>query len=77
MKTVIILRMYLAGIAFSYFCFKTGRTSHYAVIAGSLTYVFCYWVVINAVTHPYFLNPMIYMPLLLTGIEKLLKKRKP
>ncbi len=76
-EAVIILRMYLAGIAFSYFCFKTGRTSHYAVIAGSLTYVFCYWVVINAVTHPYFLNPMIYMPLLLTGIEKLLKKESP
>lgn len=73
-EAIIILRMYLAGITFSYFCFKTGRTSHYAVIAGSLTYVFCYWVVINAVTHPYFLNPMIYLPLLLSGVEKILKK---
>ena len=74
---IIILRMYLAGIAFSYFCFKTGRTSHYAVMAGSLSYFFCYWAVINAVTHPYFLNPMIYLPLLLTGIEKILKKESP
>ena len=39
---IIILKMYLAGIAFSYLCFKTGRTSNYAILAGSLTYVFCY-----------------------------------
>lgn len=76
-EAIIILRMYIAGITFAIFCFKTGRSSHYAILAGSLTYVFCYWNLLNAVTHPYFLNPMIYLPLILTGIEKLLKKEKP
>lgn len=74
---IIILRIYLAGIAFSYLCFKTGRTSNYAVLAGSLTYVFCYWATSNVVKHPFFLNPMIYLPLLITGIEKILKREKP
>lgn len=74
---IIILRIYLAGIAFSFLCFKTGRTSNYAILAGSLTYVFCYWATINVIKHPFFLNPMIYLPLLITGIEKMLKKEKP
>lgn len=76
-EAIIILRIYLAGIAFSYLCFKTGRTSNYAILAGSLTYVFCYWATANAVKHPFFLNPMIYLPLLITGIEKILKREKP
>jgi len=74
---IIILKIYLAGIAFSFLCFKTGRTSNYAVLAGSLTYVFCYWVTLNVIRHPFFLNPMIYLPMLITGIEKMLKKEKP
>ena len=74
---ILILRMYLAGIAFSVLCFKTGRTSNYAVMAGCLTYVFCYWITINVIKHPYFLNPMIYLPMLITGIEKMLKKERP
>lgn len=74
---MLILRMYLAGIAFSYLCFKTGRTSNYAIMAGCLAYVFCYWVTVNVTRHPYFLNPVIYFPLLITGIEKILKKEKP
>lgn len=74
---IIILKMYLAGTAFSYLCFKTGRTSSYAVMAGCFVYVFCYWAVINVVRHPFFLNPMIYLPLLIAGIEKILKKERP
>lgn len=48
-----------------------------AVMAGALTYVFCYWAIYNAARHPYFLNPMIYFPMLIMGIEKILRKEKP
>lgn len=72
-----LLRLYLAGIAFSCLCFSTKRTDRYAVLAGTLAYIFCFWGIYNAARHPYFLNPMIYYPMLLMGVEKILKKQRP
>ena len=72
-----ILRLYLAGIAFSFLCFQSGQVSRYAVLAGSMTYVFCYWAMLCAARHPFFLNPMIYLPLLVLGVEKMLGKGRP
>lgn len=73
----VLLRMYLAGLAFSWLCFFTGQDNRYGVLAGALTYVFCFWAILNSVRHPYFLNPLLYFPLLILGVEKLLKKRRP
>ena len=69
---LIILRLYLAGISFSVLCFGTDRRNPYAILAGSLSYAFCYWALLNAARHPYFLSPMIFFPLIITGIEKIL-----
>ena len=44
-------------------------------MAGALTYSFCMWGLTNAARHPYFLNPMIYFPLIILGIEKIIKKK--
>lgn len=74
---MVLLRMYLAGVAFSCLCFHQKRRGRCAVMAGALTYVFCYWAIYNAARHPYFLNPMIYFPMLVMGIEKILRKEKP
>lgn len=75
---MILLRLYLAGIAFSCLCFYTQKNiGRYAVMAGTLSYVFCYWAILNVNRHPYFLNPMLYFPLIILGIEKLLRKEKP
>ena len=71
---MIIVRLYLAGMVFSGFCFYMGNRNRYAVMAGALTYVFCYWAIYNASMHPYFLTPLIYLPLLLWGIEKIIRK---
>jgi uncharacterized membrane protein YfhO len=76
-ELIILLRLYLAGIAFSCLCFQTGQRNQYGILAGSMTYVFCYWALHNIVSHPYFLNPMLYMPMLIIGIEKILKKERP
>ena len=70
---MIIIRLYLAGLVFSGFCFAMGNRNRFAVLSGAMTYVFCYWALYNATMHPYFLTPMIYLPLLLWGIEKTLK----
>lgn len=75
---MILLRLYLSGIAFSCLCFYTRKNiGRHAVMAGALSYVFCYWAIYNVNRHPYFLNPMLYFPLIILGIEKLLRKEKP
>lgn len=76
-EAMVLLRMYLAGIAFSVLCFHTGKKSGCAVMAGAMSYVFCYWAIYTAARHPYFLNPMIYFPMLILGVEKILKKERP
>lgn len=75
---MILLRLYLSGAAFSSLCFYTQKNiGRYAVMAGALSYVFCYWAIYNTNRHPFFLNPMLYFPLIILGIEKLLRERKP
>ncbi len=72
-----VFRLYLAGIAFSVFCFYKNKYSKTAVISGSLVYVFFTYSFQMVARHPFFANPMIYLPLLLTGTEKVIKKEKP
>lgn len=74
---LILLRLYLSGIAFSLLCFQTGQKNQYGIVAGALSYAFCSWAILNAARHPYFLNPMIYLPLLIMGIEKVICRERP
>lgn len=84
---LILLRLYLSGVAFSLFCFyKTDQMraegtaalpSKMAVLVGTFVYVFCGYALFASVRHPYFTNPMIYFPLLLIGAEKILDRKKP
>lgn len=69
---LILLRMYLSGLTFSIFCFSMKRGKK-ATFAGALTYVFCGYALSMAPMHPYFINPMIYLPLLFLGVEKTLR----
>ena len=74
---LIVLRLYLAGVSFSFMCFSLGQKNRWAILAGSISYSFCYWAVLNAARHPYFLNPMIYFPLIITGVEKIMHHKRP
>lgn len=73
---LIFLRMYLAGIAFSRFCFFHGNRQG-AVLLGSLVYLTSQWMIFAGVMHPFFLAPCIYLPLLLLGVDKILAGEKP
>lgn len=73
---LIILRLYLAGISFSCFCFYMGRDRK-STLTGALVYIFSGFSLCYSVINPYFVNPMIYFPLLLLGVEKILKEKKP
>lgn len=73
---LIIVRLYLAGISFLYYCNYRKKTKNISFLAGVFIYIFCSFALFAAVRHPYFVNPMIYLPLLLTGVEKILNERK-
>lgn len=73
---LIFLRIYLAGIAFSGYSFYH-KNSKQATFMGTMIYIFAGWTIYAAMKHPYFSNPMIYLPLILLGIDKIYKKQKP
>ncbi|MGN0465924.1 MAG: YfhO family protein, partial [Lachnospiraceae bacterium] len=73
---LIIFRLYLVGISFSIFGIKM-KENKFGVFLGTLTYTFCMYALYTCVKHPYFINPMIYFPLLVLGVEKILRKEKP
>ncbi|MDR3112435.1 MAG: YfhO family protein [Elusimicrobiota bacterium] len=75
---LIFLKLYLAGLAFSLYCFKTQTLTKcrpFSVLIGAIIYVFsAYSLIFIAV--PLFLNPLIYFPLLLIGVEKIFNSEK-
>lgn len=75
-NVLIIIRLYLAGLTFSLYCRSRGK-DNYSILVGAIIYVFCGYGIAVSVRHPYFINPMIYFPILLIGIEKIFKKQKP
>ena len=65
---MIVLRMYLAGLSFDGYCRTMGRRDLTGNLCGALVYVFSTFALFG-MRHPYFLNAMIWFPLLLTGAE--------
>ena len=72
---LVILRLYFAGAAFSIFCLYHKKKKA-AVLAGALCYAFCCYAVYGGLKHPFFLNPMIFFPLLLLGADRVFEKKK-
>ena len=73
---MIVLRMYLAGITFIMYARKMKKRS-YGIVIGALVYVFSGFCFRLGLRHPFFINPMIYFPLLCLGIEKIYQRERP
>lgn len=73
---LVLVRMYLAGLFFMYYTRERGVKGNGRVI-GAIIYVFSVYAIHSAVRHPFFILPMIFLPLILTGLEKILKGKKP
>ncbi|MBR0398813.1 MAG: YfhO family protein [Eubacterium sp.] len=71
---VLILELYLAGLSFSYFSRYVGNKDIPTLI-GSMIYVFSAYPIYIVTLHPYFSLPMVFFPLLLVGVEKLLNNK--
>ncbi|BCN31096.1 hypothetical protein bsdtb5_23910 [Anaeromicropila herbilytica] len=47
------------------------------MVLGALIYVFSGYTLYEGIRHPFFINSMIYLPLLLIGLEQVLRRKKP
>ena len=73
---LIIVRPYLAGLAFALYAWRVFRPSSHGLLAGALVYAFCGFAMFAGTKHPFFVNPLIYLPLVLYGVERVLRDRK-
>ncbi|OPJ61393.1 YfhO family protein [Clostridium oryzae] len=72
---LVVFRIYLCGMSFSAYCFYL-KKEKLPTLLGAFTYMFSGYTLV-AIKHPFFVNPMIYFPLLLIGIEIILRRGKP
>ena len=72
----IILKLYLAGCSFSYVCVKWGKKRSH-VLAGALVYVFSGYLMRIAPMHPAFIHVFIFFPLVIYGLDRIIKKKSP
>ena len=73
---LVVLRLYLAGLSFSALCiYRKKRLSHTWV--GAFVFIFSGFALFSAVRHPHFITPMIQMPLLIIGMDQVMRKKSP
>ena len=73
-----VIRMYLAGVTFIFLGREIRpKASVTAFVAGGLTYSLSNWALYCAARHSFFLNPLILLPLMLLGIEKIGRGKRP
>lgn len=72
-----LFRLYLAGLGFGAFCRYKKQGAPLPVAVGSVCYVFFTYSFLLVARHPFFAIPMVYLPLLLLGVEQVLAKRRP
>ena len=76
-QVVTFLRPFIAGLTFSALCFYLRpKASKIGVLTGMITYGFCTFFLFLGIWHPYFANPLIYMPLVILGAEKIIRENK-
>ena len=74
---IIYVRLYLAAVAFSVYCFGIGRAKGSTMVA-ALCYCFSGFVLFwGALRHPSFINATIMLPLVLWGAERLFRGKGP
>lgn len=72
---LVVLRYYLSGLSFGIYCLWMGKRE-IPVLAGAFSYAFCGYALYAGVRHPYFINSMIYLPLMCLCAEQVLRKKR-
>ena len=68
------LRLYLSGLAFLALSKALGIKSGWGRAAGALLYATCGFALYALARHTYFINGMLYLPLMLLGVERVLQR---
>lgn len=72
-----LLRLYVCGLTFLWFCVTLGKRDKLPVLMGAMVYVFSGYTLFAAPRQPYFVTVlMTYLLLTLIGTERFLQKRK-
>lgn len=74
---ITLLRYYLSGLCFALYCKYRKVGSNMAIAAGGLVYTFTTYSLFVAFVHPFFMNPVIYLPLILLAVEKIFNGKCP
>lgn len=72
---IVLLKIYLSGVTFSFYCFFHNKNKK-NILVGALLYVFSRFALIMGPEFYQFLNPMVWLPLLFLGIDKILASEK-
>ncbi len=73
---LLFVRLYLCGISFILYCNYKGFDL-FASILGAISYIFCGWIFYCGVKHLFFIPPMIYLPLICLGVERIFDNKSP
>lgn len=73
---LLVIRIYLAGLFFSVYSRKIGYRT-WNTLAAVYIYLFSIYMYYSVYMYSAFLNPFIYLPLILLGLEKILRKESP
>ena len=69
-----ILRVYLAGLAMLLLIRRFGKLDRYSPFAGCAYAFGAFAFSVGLLQHPIFINPMIQLPMLIVGIDRVLKR---
>lgn len=72
----VILRLYAAGVTMITFL-RYRRKTGFQSLLGGIAYAFSSWAIISCRRHAFFLNPLILFPLLILGVDRIDKEKKP
>ena len=75
-EILIFVRMYLGGAGVAYLCKTLGKTKISAVLPASLLYAFSSFALVGGIRHPMFFCGIMYLPLLIAGVEKVIRDKK-
>lgn len=72
---LVILRFYLTGLAFSAFA-RHKNQSYSSTLLGAVVYTFSLNALCTGIKFPLFLSPMMYLPIMLIGMDRLIHAGK-
>lgn len=75
-EILIFVRMYLSGLFVAYLLRTLGKTKTSTILPACILYPFCNYALLGGIRHPMFFNGIMYLPLLIAAVERVIIKKK-